>query len=211
MARPALLRALLSIWVGVSVALLTLPLSPRVVRADPEPEVSDPEPEVSDSSPYDRMLGVELIGGLDTPYGLIGADFRLSPIQWLTFDVGGGVSRDGFRLGGGVGVVIPQDHFAFTIRLGAAAGPLNWDSGGLQAQHRYWSVAAFINADIGLEYRWDEGFYGRVMVGVEDDVIDTADSCTFIDGGGPCDPSLGSHPTRLYVGLAVGYMFDITR
>jgi hypothetical protein len=47
------------------------------------------------------------------------------------------------------------------------------------------------------------------MVSVEDDVIDTADSCTFIDGGGPCDPSL-SHPTRLYVGLAVGYMFDIT-
>lgn len=211
MARPALPRALLlSIWV-VSAALLALPLSPGVVRADPEPEVSDPEPEVSDSSPYDRLLGVELIGGLDTPNGLLGANLRLSPVQWLTIDAGGGVSRDGFRLGGGVGVVIPQDHFALTIRLGAAAGPLNWDSGGLQAQHRYWSVAAFISADLGLEYRWDEGFTGRIMVGVEDDVIDRADSCTFVDGGGPCDPSLGSHPTRLYVGLAVGYMFDITR
>ena len=204
MARHDSLRALL-------IALLALPIAPQLAFADPEPEVADPEPEVADPSPYDRMLGVELIGGLHTSYGLIGANLRFSPIDYLTIDAGAGVSIDGVRVAGGVGVVIPQDHFAFTFRLGAAGGPLSWDTGsGQETQHRYWGFTAFIDASLGVEYRWDEGITGRLFVGVEDDVISTADTCT-IEGGGLCDPSLGTHPTRLYVGLAVGYMFDIQR
>lgn len=208
MARTDVARALLALLLALAAGL---GIAPSSASADPEPEVSDPEPEVSDPvSPYTRLLGVELIGGLDTPYGLIGADVRLSPIPFLSIDAGAGVSRDGVRVGGGVSLIAPQDHFAFTVRIGAAGGPLNWDSGGLQAQHRYWSFAAFISADLGLEYRWDEGFTGRVFVGLEDDVTSTADVCTTGEGLA-CDPSLGSHPTRLYIGLAIGYMFDFTR
>lgn len=204
MARLASLRALL-------MALLALPIAPQLAFADPEPEVADPEPEVADPSPYDRMLGVELIGGYHTSYGLIGANLRFSPIDYLTIDAGAGVSIDGVRVAGGVGVVIPQDHFAFTFRLGAAGGPLSWDVGAQgEIQHRYWNFTAFIDASLGLEYRWDEGITGRIFVGVEDDVISRADSCTTASGG-PCDPELGSHPTRIYVGLAIGYMFDIQR
>lgn len=203
MARNVLAALLVAL---TSVTFTGLP----VAFADPEPEVSEPEPEVSTPSPYDRILGVEIIGGFHTPYGLIGANLRLSPIDWLTIDAGAGVGIDGVRVAGGVGLVIPQDHFAFTVRLGAAGGPLSWESGGLQPQRRYWSFSAFIDASLGLEYRWDEGITGRIFVGVEDDVIDHADSCT-TSSGSECDPALGSHPTRLYAGLAVGYMFDIRR
>jgi hypothetical protein len=198
----AMLHALLA-------SLLVL-LAPAITFADPEPEVSDPEPEVSDASPYDRILGVELIGGFHTSYGLIGANVRLAPIDYLTIDAGAGVSVDGVRIAGGVSGVFPQDHFAFTFRLGAAGGPLSWESGGGQNTRRYWNFTAFIDASLGLEYRWDEGITGRVFMGIEDDVIDAADTCT-TSSGAICDPSVGSHPTRLYIGLAVGYMFDFNR
>jgi len=211
MARSHLFRALL-------LALLALPVAtgafaPGVAFADPEPEVSDdPEPEVSTPpSPYNRLVSVELIGGLDTPYGLIGGSVRLAPIDFLVIDAGAGVSRDGVRIAGGLSLVAPQDHLAFVVRLGVAGGPLDWESAGLQPQHRYWAFTAFIDASLGLEYRWDEGITGRIFAGVETDVIDTADSCRFVDGSGDCDTSAGSHPTRLYIGLAIGYAFDIQR
>jgi hypothetical protein len=206
MARIALRHALFAVLLSLGGVLFASP----VAFADPEPEVSDPEPEVSTPSPYDRMLGVELIGGFHTSYGLLGANVRLSPIEYLTFDAGAGVSIDGVRVAGGIAGVFPQDHFAFTFRLGAAGGPLSWETGGLQGERRYWSFTAFIDASMGLEYRWDEGITGRFFIGVEDDVIDRADACSTPDGGA-CDPALGSHPTRLYAGLAIGYMFDIRR
>ncbi len=206
MARPDVFRALL-------LALLALPLAPLSASADPEPEVSDdPEPEVSTPpSLYNRMLAIELIGGLDTPYGLIGGSVRLSPIDFLTIDAGAGVSRDGVRVAGGVSLVAPQDHFAFVLRVGAAGGTLEWESGGTQPQSRYWAFTAFIDASLGLEYRFDEGITGRLFVGVENDIIDTADSCRVIATGDECDPAGGSHPTRIYLGLAIGYAFDIQR
>jgi hypothetical protein len=210
MARSDLFRALL---LALLAPLAAFGLAPGVAFADPEPEVSDdPEPEVSTPpSLYNRLLSVELIGGLDTPYGLIGGSVRLAPIDFLVIDAGAGVSRDGVRIAGGLSLVAPQDHFAFVFRIGAAGGPLDWESGGTQAQHRYWAFTAFIDASLGLEYRWDEGITGRIMVGVEDDIISDADSCRYVDGSGDCDPAGGSHPTRLYIGLAIGYAFDIQR
>lgn len=206
MARSDVFRALL-------LALLALPLAPGAASADPEPEVSDdPEPEVSTPpSLYDRLLSVELIGGLDTPYGLIGGSVRLAPIDYLVIDAGLGVSRDGVRIAGGVSLVAPQDHFAFVVRIGAAGGPLEWESGGTQPQSRYWSFSAFIDASLGLEYRFDEGITARILAGVENDIIEAADTCHFIEDGAPCDVAGGTHPTRIYFGLAIGYAFDLQR
>lgn len=207
MARSDLFRALL-------LALLALPLAPGAASADPEPEVSDdPEPEVSTPpSLYNRLLSVELIGGIDTPYGLIGGSVRLAPIDFLVIDAGAGVSRDGVRVAGGLSLVAPQDHFAFVVRIGAAGGPLEWESGGTQPQHRHWNFTAFIDASLGLEYRFDEGITGRLFVGVENDLIDSADTCYFVESpDDACDVAGGSHPTRIYLGLAIGYAFDIQR
>jgi hypothetical protein len=178
-----------------------------VAFADPEPEVSDSE---TPRSLYDRLLGVELIGGYNTSYGLVGANLRLSPIQYLTIDAGAGVSLDGVRVAGGLSGIFPQDHFAFTFRLGAAGGPIRWESAGLQSEVRWWNFALFLDASMGLEYRSDEGITGRIFAGVEADFADRADSCTTSEGAA-CDPGLGSHPTRIYAGIAVGYMFDFLR
>jgi len=87
---------------------------------------------------------------------------------------------------------------------------MRWESAGLQGEVRWWNFAAFFDASMGLEYRSDEGITGRIFAGVESDLADRADSCSTPEGA-VCDPGLGSHPTRLYAGIAVGYMFDFFR
>src|SRR5262245_30757139 len=106
-------------------ALLALLAAPPVAFADPEPEVSDGE-DVPNA--WDRWLGVELVGGIDTPWGLLGGSVRLAPHENLVFDVGGGGGRDGARVAGGVTFQIPDREFAFQVRGGVAGGLLMWDS-----------------------------------------------------------------------------------
>jgi hypothetical protein len=200
---------------------------PSIARAD------DPEPEVSDQADdgttgpdpmhlrWDRMLGVELTGGVDTPFGVVGGALMVQPVRFLRIDLGGGVSRDGARLAGGVSVVLPQDHFALVLRVGAAGGPLSWDgdhtdlapttgqiSPPLVHNHRYWGFAAFLDTSIGLEYRFDEGVLLRLYAGVETTLSDHADACAASSGECP-STTVHDHPARLFGGLSVGYMFDI--
>lgn len=202
-------------------ALLALFAAPTVALADPEPEVSDGE---TTTNQWDRWLGVELIGGLDTPYGILGASFRIAPHENLIFDLGGGAGRDGARVAGGVAFSIPDREFAFQVHGGIAGGPLLWDSvielenvdgSGHTAHtvHRYWDFTAFLDLDIALEWRHPEGFGGRIFFGVENNLITGANSCTYSDGvtSVNCDPGAGGHPARVYAGLSVGYWFDLVR
>lgn len=192
-----------------------------VARADdPEPEVSDGE-EVVDPQieimhrRWDRMLGIELTGGVEnTPYGIVGGAVIIQPHRLFRIDLGGGGSRDGARVGGGVSLVMPQDHFALVIRLGAAGGPLSWTSDRAPVITRYWNFAAFFNGEMGLEYRFDEGVLVRFYAGVETTLSGSADSCV---ASGPdsqglsatCAPNFEDHPARVFLGLSVGYMFDV--
>ncbi len=217
MTRARLLDLLSTALVGTAL----LAGAPSLAAADdPEPEVSDQEePTTPASDPmhlrWDRMLGVELTGGVDTPYGVIGGALLVEPLRNLRIDLGGGVSRDGARVAGGIGLVLPQDHFALVLHMGAAGGPLTWDSDRAVHIHRYWSFAAFFNWSLGLEYRFDEGVLLRLYAGGETVLNSAHDSCSETGADtttgltANCVTSLGDHPSRLYVGLSVGYMFDI--
>ena len=200
-ARSALLPMILA-----SLAFLAVPAS--VAHADPEPEVSDGGHEPW----WRRIIGAEIIGGADTPYGVIGGAVIISPVDLLAIDLGGGASRDGGRVAGGVRFMFPQDRFALGLRLGFAGGPLTWSVPG---GTRVWDFTAFINTDVSLEYRTPEGFYGRLSAGVETGLAGHADRCTPAESGpnglgpvqGECE-DVGGHPARPYVGLSIGYMFD---
>lgn len=180
--------------------------------ADPEPEVSDRE------RLWSRLLAVELQGAIDGPLGVAGGTLVISPLEALALEVGGGISRDGARVAGGLRLVLPQDHFALQMRVGIAAGPLTWDGRGqseagvqYNAQRR-WEFSAGMYADVGLQYRFDFGLYLGLHGGVESAFNSAADSCTVTDTGPdvPNECSTGGfRPTRIYLGLQIGYAFDL--
>ncbi|UJR79752.1 hypothetical protein [Sandaracinus amylolyticus] len=194
-----------------------------IVRADePDPEVSS-EPAAATRDIWDRMLAVELVGGLDTPYGVFGGAVVISPIRHLALDVGGGVSRDGGRVAGGARLVLPHANGALGVRVGFAGGPLTWESAvpghnvpgdevhtrdGVQRQT--WEFVGFVDVSLSLEVRFDLGIYARFLFGVEHALSGPTSCEERIDGEsiGPCSAS-SFQPTRTYVGLAVGYAFDI--
>ncbi len=210
MTRLRLLALLLSLPLGA------LAFSPSVVLADdPEPEVSDQVEEPAGPDPmhlrWDRLLGVALTGGVDTPYGVIGGQVLVQPIRYLRLDVGGGVSRDGARLAGGATLVLPQDHFALLMRVGFAGGPLSWNAGSDTQIRRYWSFAAFLDTSLALEYRFDEGVLIQLSFGVETTLNSQSDACATVTSTGETvctDSSVHDHPARLFGGITVGYMFD---
>ena len=191
-------------------------------RADDPPGANeDPEPEVSDEANdfahrWNRLLAVELQGAIDGPLGVAGGSLIIQPIAGLGFEIGGGVSRDGGRVAGGLRATLPQDHFALMLRLGVEAGPITWDgegqssAGARYTARRSWDFSAGMYADIGLQYRFDMGLYIGAMFGVETQFSPVADSCTIIagEGGSSCSRD-GFRPTRVYAGLQVGYAFDI--
>jgi hypothetical protein len=145
----------------------------------------------------------------------VGGELLVSPLRMLRLDIGGGVSRDGGRFGGGAAVILPQDHFAFMLRIGFAGGPLSWESERQVHIREYWGFAGFFNAQLGLEYRFDEGILINLYGGVETTLNDHADSCSTsapdpTNGfAATCSATTGHHPARLFLGVSVGYMFDI--
>lgn len=203
---------------------LALMSAPSVVRADPEPEVSEPEPEVSEMDlRWNRLLSVELAAAIDGPYGVVGGTLVIAPTTNFALELGGGASRDGARVAGGLRFMFPQDHFAFVMRTGISGGPLTWDGPGApQADtnspvptvtigpdtRRRWDFAAFYYADLGLQYRFDMGLYLMVNGGAEVGLIGAADSCRSIDGASACSTE-GSNPARIYASLSIGYAFDV--
>lgn len=209
MTRLRLLALLLATLTGATY----LAAVPAVALADdPEPEVSDQVDPSTDPMHlrWDRLLGIELTGGADTPYGVIGAALLVQPVRFFRLDVGGGVSRDGARVAGGATLVLPQDHFALLIRIGFAGGPLTWEDGRETQVRRSWSFAAFLDTSLGLEYRFDEGVLLRLYAGVETTLNSSADACSAVTGTPEttCANPNGDHPARLFAGLSVGYMFD---
>ncbi len=177
-------------------------------------EAEDPEPEVSTPGPYSRMLAVSVTGGVDTPLGVVGGAIEFAPIEYLNIYAGGGVSRSGVRAGGGVEVRFPIDHTAFALRAGLAGGPMNWNSRGAADRNvtidRYWEFALFLHTGFSMEYRFDEGIFIRASLGMEALIAGEVNECT-ASNGSVCDPSRTDlyNPMRGWVGLAVGYAFEL--
>ena len=208
----------------VALALASLALlsgEPRAHADEPDPEVSS-EPAARSRDVWDRMLAVEIVGGVDTPYGLVGGAIVISPLRHLALDLGGGVSRDGGRVAGGARLVLPHAMGALGFRVGLAGGPLTWESplpgpnlpgdahqsAGVQRQT--WDFVGFLDLSLSLEFRFDAGFYVRGTFGAEH-ALSVASACEERIG----DRSIGActvhdfQPLRAYVGLALGYAFDL--
>lgn len=218
-------RRLLLLALAASLGALVSTTPALAQEEDPEPEVStqaDPEPEVSTPppSPWDRFLAVSATVGLDTPLGIGGAAVEITPFPYLAIYAGGGVGRDGGRFAGGIRPQAPMGNAALGLMIGLTGGPLDWDSRGRvqfggdeEIVHRYWELALFFHSGLTFEYRWDEGFFGRLAFGVEALIEpSTANVCTF--GGVACsDPSVNYsdsyRPVRGWAGLTVGYAFQL--
>ncbi|HEY8430158.1 MAG TPA: hypothetical protein VIL20_17375, partial [Sandaracinaceae bacterium] len=75
--------------------------------------------------------------------------------------------------------------------------------------HRYWEMAMFLHGALTGEYRWDEGFFGRLEFGVEALVAPTDSTvCTTALGQDCRGARLGS-PIRGWIGLTVGYALEL--
>lgn len=185
-------------------------------QQDPEPEVSsqpassEPVTSPTQASPYERILALSVTAGLDTPVGIVGANVEVSPVRWITIYAGGGVSRSGARIAGGISGQYPVGHGSVGMSVGLAGGPLDWDSLGANDQrvHRYWEFALYLDWALNAEYRWDEGFFGRISLGVES-ALTNATSCSYIESGTDCTGANLIIPTRGWAGLTVGYALDL--
>ncbi|MCS6856581.1 MAG: hypothetical protein NZM37_02605 [Sandaracinaceae bacterium] len=186
----------------------------------------------ADESSYAHLwkqpLAIEIQGGWWIPLGAIGGTLLMSPVEIrpLGVEVGGGYGPDGGRVAVGLRLTLPQDHFALRLRMGSMAGPLSWKGQGSvlirgpmgQSESRdltvtrYWDTSINAYADIGLEYRFDGGFYLGVMGGVETGFFSRADRCQIEESLPPesrpqCNTD-GTRPIRLYLGMFLGYAID---
>jgi hypothetical protein len=179
-----------------------------------EPAQEDPEPEVAVDGAvvYDRLLAAAVTLGIDTPFGIAGASVEITPFRYLAVYAGVGVGRDGVRFGGGLHGRAPVGNAALGLMLGLTGGPLDWDSlarDDAMGIHRWWEMALFFNAGVTFEYRWSEGFFGRLAFGV-DALIEptTATSCMY-DNGTQCNGENMFAPVRGWAGLTLGYAFAL--
>lgn len=226
-------------------ALCLAPLTAHAqTEEDPEPEVSsegpalaDPEPEVSDRGPgdgpdeedpepelahggdvWDRLLSLQLTGGVDTPFGVAGGALEFTPFRYFAVYAGGGVGRSGGRVAGGFRGQAPIGNGAVGLMLGLHGGPLDWDSRGRPNEslhtRRHWDFALFWHGGITAEYRWDMGVFLRASLGVEALLTPgEADACTFgsADEATDCGPVANNlaKPIRGWAGLTIGYALDL--
>jgi hypothetical protein len=180
---------------------------------DAEHEEAEQAPEAPTvRDPYDRMLAGSAILGVDTPFGIGGLAVEFSPIRYVAIYGGGGVGRDGARIALGVRPQLPIGAGALGLMLGVTGGPMDWDSGGQIAIHRYWEFALFFHVAVTVEYRFPEGFFGRLAIGVESLLADNHPTvCYFREDMSPCGvagDALGK-PIRAWAGLSFGYALDL--
>lgn len=181
----------------------------------------DPEPEVSDEGPgsdvWDRMLAFQLTGGLDTPLGVAGGAIEFAPVRYLAFYAGGGVSRSGGIVAGGLRAQYPIGSAAIGLMVGVGGGPLDWESRGRTQEHlhtsRHWDFALFLHSGLSAEYRWDIGLFGRLAFGVDGLLTPDADRCLRGAEGLQVDCGTTAQnlakPMRPWAGLTIGYALDL--
>ena len=211
----ALIAALLLAFAGASGVLA--PVAHAQTEEDPEPEVADQGPEAE--AVYDRLLAVELVGGVDTPFGVAGGVIEFAPWRYLAFYAGGGIGRDGGRFAGGVHGRYPIGNAAVGLMLGFGGGAISWESTGgeMFLARRHWDMALFFHSGITFEYRWPEGIFGRIGFGMDGLITpEEPDACSLgpANGSGSGEP-YGSAadtlalPIRGWAGLTIGYALDL--
>ena len=139
---------------------------------------------------------------LHLPYGHI-----------VTLYAGGGVGRFGGRFAGGLQLQVPIDSTAFGIQAGFGGGALEATSGGADNTRirRYWGMALYFHSALSLTYRFEEGVFGRLSLGMDALVAGDPDECVFTATDTECGVSASSlhRPVSPFAGLTVGYAFDI--
>ena len=71
------------------------------------------------------------------------------------------------------------------IMAGVGGGAIELTSRGLENSriHRYWDIGLFFHSALTLQYRFDEGIFGRLAVGMEAILAPhTPTECSYADG-----------------------------
>lgn len=170
-----------------------------------------------------RRLAVDGHLGVGTPYGVAGLSLDVSPIQYWTIGVGGGVSFHGPQLAlstrgrypfGDTGV----KNNAFALGGGVSRGP--YESCGGDSRFpwgcfdvlsvRDWDAAYWLQFEGSYEHRWAGGAQFRLYGGAEWLLNPAARQCHAVgDARGCTPPSPSASETHAYVGIAVGYAFTL--
>jgi hypothetical protein len=173
----------------------------------------------------DRPLVLEGVLGLGTPVGAIGAVARLTPLPWVSFGVGGGLSPSGKEY-----AVLVLGRIPISTRSGLRVGV---DVGGAYSAGGTYSVnpnpgcpiedcraewtqpsyslgnAHWLNLDVGMEVQFPSGFSLRAFAGIAKLANPGAARCevytrtTDAWAAGPCTPPINE------AGRAGGLLPDV--
>ena len=158
--------------------------------------------------------------GLGTPLGFAGVALDVTPMSWVSLNLGVGQGADGAQYAGMARVRLAPTPVTGGIGAGVSAGQHQWNNqckvyyGPCSAMlrlpdiTRVWNPAIWGNVEAFLEGRAAGGFQWRVYIGLGRILNGGASQCTWrsIDGQRPsgCD----GNPFLGYVGTALGYSFS---
>ncbi len=149
-----------------------------------------------------RAAAVALHGGIATPLGFGGVSLQFSPLAAVAVEVGLGFGFTGVQLAGDLHFRLPLGNFAPFVSLGASVstGKLDQDIGaegyGVVMDNPVW-----LNAMVGLEYRWSGGVELRLYGGYGKVVGYASCKPGYQDSDARCEDGYPG------LGLALGYAF----
>ena len=203
---------------GSAFVVIMIGLAPRVTSAA-SPE--DNPAVVAPPNRWQKQLAYEARLGLATPLGFAGVAVDVTPVPWVSLNLGIGQGGHGAQYAGMARVRLATTPVTGGIGAGVSAGRYQWDNqckayyGPCAAMDRWpvvtrtWNPAIWGNVEAFLEGRAAGGFQWRVYLGLGKILNAAASRCTWqsVDGQRPngCDEShfLG------YVGTALGYSFSL--
>jgi hypothetical protein len=152
-----------------------------------------------------RPLAIEAHLGAGSPYGMAGLALDISPLSWLSLNIGGGAGLDGAQVAGMARFRLPLGPLAPTLSLGTSFGSFKEYGGFFETVRKSVDGAMWINGDLGLEYRWSTGVRLRAFGGMGQTT--RAIDCRVEDGGYASSQCDGRGIEKVYGGMAFAYAF----
>jgi hypothetical protein len=201
-------------------AIATVWLMPRCAMGAHPPESPDLAAAAPASvSPWRKPFAIEGHVGLGTPLGLIGVALDMTPMPWVSFNLGLGEGVDGTQYEAMARVRVAPAAVTGGIGAGASSGKYAsnsdscwWSCAAIERfpyTYREWNTAVWGNAEAFVEGRSGSGFQWRVYVGIGRLMNASASTCSFGPLGSPKPSACDAPMATGYVGTALGYAFSL--
>ena len=195
------------------VALATL-LVPRLVAAAPgDPEATPAAATALPPSRWQKPVALEGHLGVGTPLGLVGVALDVTPVRWVSLNLGVGHRTEGTQFAAMTRARFSPTPVTGGFGAGISGGRYTWSTYsfllGPRSEHasvdREWKTALWGNVDFHFEGRSGGGFQWRIYVGYATLLNPNQSTCSFEapDGQRLCSERL----SNIYVGSAMGYAF----